>query len=111
MKREERKAVVDAYKKRKIAAGIYAVRCAETGDCWVGRAPDLSKIRNRLWFTLGQGVSLNQALQTAWKKHGEHAFRLEIVEELEDEEVAFVRERVLKERLDHWVAALAAKPI
>lgn len=111
MKREDRKAAVDAYKKRKVAAGIYAVRCAGTGECWVGRAPDLTKIRNRLWFTLGQGASLNLALQSAWKEHGEHAFILEIVEELEDEEVVFVRERVLKERLEHWIAVLAAKPI
>ena len=111
MKREDRKAAVDAYRKRKVAGGIYAVRCAETGECWVGRAPDLSKIRNRLWFTLGQGVSLNQALQAAWNRHGEQAFTLEIVEELEDEEVAFIRERALKERLDHWIAVLTAKPI
>ncbi|MGN8115417.1 GIY-YIG nuclease family protein [Labrys sp. 22185] len=111
MKREDRKAAVDAYRKRKVAGGIYAVRCAETGDCWVGRAPDLSKIRNRLWFTLGQGVGLNPALQAAWNRHGEQAFTLEIVEELEDEEVAFIRERALKERLDHWIAVLTAKPI
>ncbi|MGJ4854769.1 GIY-YIG nuclease family protein [Labrys sp. KB_33_2] len=111
MKREDRKAVVDAYKKRKVAAGIYALRCTETGDCWVGRAPDLSKIRNRLWFTLGQGASLNQGLQSAWSRHGERTFSLEIIEQIEDEEVAFVRERTLKERLDHWVATLAAKPI
>lgn len=111
MKREDRKAAVDAYKKRKALAGIYALRCTATGQCWVGRAPDLAKIRNRLWFTLAQGASAYPTLQTAWNQHGEGAFKLEIVEELEEEETAFVRERALKDRLDHWAAALQATPI
>lgn len=111
MKHLDRKAALEAYKKRKVAAGIYAIRCTPTQECWVGRAPDLAKIRNRMWFTLRQGVSLHLTLQAAWNRHGEAAFSLEILEELEDEDIAFVRGRALKERRDHWAATLQARPI
>jgi hypothetical protein len=45
LKREGRKAAVAAYKDRKVAAGIYVVRCAATAQQWAGSAPDL---RDRL---------------------------------------------------------------
>jgi hypothetical protein len=102
MKREERKAAIGAYKERGVAAGIYAVRCAVSGECWVGRAPDVSTIRNRLWFTLRQGSNPHRALQAAWREHGAEAFSFEAVERLEDEDVAYARERRLKERPANW---------
>jgi hypothetical protein len=52
MKTEDRKAAVTAYKERKVESGIYAIRCAASGEVWVGSAPNLSTIQNRLWFTL-----------------------------------------------------------
>jgi hypothetical protein len=39
MDRSERKAAVSAYKERKPIAGVYAIRCAATGEQWVGSAP------------------------------------------------------------------------
>ena len=36
MDRSERKAAVSAYKERKAVAGVYAIRCAKTGEQWVG---------------------------------------------------------------------------
>ena len=47
MRTEDRKAAVNAYKKREVEGGIYAVRCVASGEAWVGGAPDLSKIQNR----------------------------------------------------------------
>ena len=58
MKGEGRKAAVAAYKERKVETGIYAVRCTASDQVWVGIAPDLSTIQNRLWFTLRQGTQL-----------------------------------------------------
>jgi hypothetical protein len=101
VKREARKAAISAYTERSVAAGIYAVRCAASGECRVGRAPDLSTIRNRLWFALRQGSNPHRALKAAWRAHGAEAFSFEVVEQLDDEDVADARERRLKDRLAH----------
>jgi hypothetical protein len=106
-----RKAAIDAYKQREVAAGIYAVRCGPTGQCWVGRTSDLSKIQNRLWFTLRQGNNPHASLNAAWQEHGPDAFTFETVEALEDEESAYLRESTLKERHAHWLAQLQASPL
>lgn len=111
MKGEDRKAAVAAYKERKAAAGIYAVRCAPTGQRWIGRAADLSTIQNRLWFTLRQGNSPNRVLQAAWREHGSDNFTFEVIERLDDEELAYVRDRALRDRLAYWQAELEAEAI
>lgn len=108
MTAEDRKAARSAYKERKVAAGIYAVRCLATGEAWVGAAPDLSTIRNRLWFTLRQGSNPHRALQEAWRRHDPDAFAFEVLEQLEEETSAYLRARALKERLSHWSLALEA---
>lgn len=107
----ERKAATAAYKERKAAAGIYALRCVPSGACWVGRAPDLEKIQNRVWFSLRQDSHPHRNLQAAWREHGPDAFTFEIIEKIKDEEAAYLRERILKERLAHWLAALKAEAI
>ncbi len=104
----DRKAAVAAYKERKARAGIYAVRCAATGEIWVGRTPNLDTVRNRHWFGLGLGTHPNRPLQAAWTAHGADAFSFEIVEVLEEEEIASVRESQLKGRAAHWRQAMAA---
>lgn len=111
MSEQDRKAAVAAYKERKVVAGIYTVRCAASEQCWVGRAPDVSTIRNRLWFTLRNGSNPHRTLQAAWGLHGADAFRFEVIEQIEEEEDAYIRDRLLKGRLDHWLAALQAERI
>jgi hypothetical protein len=107
----QRKAAIAAYKERKTKAGIFAVSCTATGGRWIGCAPDLSTIQNRLWFTLRQGGHRRGSLQTAWTAHGPEAFSLEVVETLDDETLAYVRDRVLAERQAHWCAVHAAEAI
>ncbi|MEF2071410.1 GIY-YIG nuclease family protein [Consotaella aegiceratis] len=108
---DDRKVAIAAYKKRKSVAGIYALRCTPTGQCWVGRAPDLATIQNRLTFTLKRGGSPSRSLQSAWTEHGDSAFSFEVLEELEEEESAYVRDRVIKDRHAHWRAQLGAETI
>jgi hypothetical protein len=98
MKSEDKKAAAAAYKERKIIAGIYAVRCVPTGQRWVGRAPDLSTVQSRLWFTLRQGNNPHRTLQAAWREHGADGFIFEEVERLDEEALAYVRERALRDR-------------
>ncbi len=111
MKGEARKAAIAAYKERKTVAGIYLVRCLTSGERWVGRAPNLAAIKNQLWFTLRLGTSPHRALQAAWQAHGEDSFTLEELERLKEEESAYIRDRLLKERLDHWRAELGVEAI
>ncbi|CAH1673489.1 MULTISPECIES: GIY-YIG nuclease family protein [unclassified Chelatococcus] len=109
MNREERKALVAAYKERKTVTGLYAIECTATGAHWAGRAPDISTIWNRLEFTLGQGLHRHSGLQAAWHAHGGHAFRLRILETVDDDMPSFAAERLLRERLAHWCAELNAE--
>src|SRR3954462_7944998 len=111
MRSEDRKAAVAAYKKRKIETGIYAVRCIPTCAVWVGQAPDLSTIQNRLWFTLRLGNNTHRSLQDAGRADGAEAFTFEIIERLEEEEIDYVRARLLQERLMYWADKLQATQI
>jgi len=111
MKAEDRKAAVAAYKERKIVAGIYAVHCLSTGQRWIGRTPDLSTVRNRLWFTLRQGKNPHRTLQAAWSERGAESFAFEEVERLDDETLPYIRDRALKDRLRYWCATFAAEAI
>jgi hypothetical protein len=108
MKAADRREALTAYKERKVKAGIYAIRCKATDQVWLGKAPDLATIQNRLWFTLRQGNNPHRSLQEAWTFHGAGAFAFEVVETLPEDDLQFGRDRPLKRRLDHWVAAWGA---
>jgi hypothetical protein len=102
MKSENKKAAIAAYKKRENAAGIFAIRCAASGQAWVGQTLNLDTIQNRIWFSLRMGSHTNRDLQSAWTEHGADAFTFEPLEQLEDEELRYVRDTLLKERALHW---------
>jgi hypothetical protein len=106
MKSDDKKAAIAAYKKRESAAGIFAVRCAATGQAWVGQTLNLDTIQNRIWFSLRMGSHTNRDLQSAWAAHGADSFTFEPLEQLEDEELPYVRDTLLKERALHWRTAL-----
>jgi hypothetical protein len=108
VKAEARKLAIADYKKRSSVAGIYAVRCRATGEAWVGQALDLDKIQNRVWFSLRMASHSNRDLQRAWSTHGETGLSFEILERLEEEELPYVRDTLLKERLAHWRETLNA---
>ena len=107
----DRKAAIAAYKERKTIAGIFVVRCAASGETWVGQASNLETIQNRTWFTLRQGSHPCRSLQAAWNAHGEAGLTFGECERLEDEETAYVRNALLKERCLHWQAELKAETI
>lgn len=111
MKTEDRKAAIAAYKESKVAAGIYAVRCQATGQTWVGHVANLGAIRNRLWFSLRQGVCRQAGLQAAWNAHGPDAFVCETIEVFDEEALPHVRDRMARERLGHWRAELVAEAL
>jgi hypothetical protein len=106
MKTEDRKAAIAAYKKRSSVAGIFALRCAGSGQIWVGQTLNLETVQNRIWFSLRAGGHSNLDLQNAWSAHGGEDFSFEQLERLKDEELAYVRDKLLREREVHWRAAL-----
>ncbi|MFZ2156361.1 MAG: GIY-YIG nuclease family protein [Bradyrhizobium sp.] len=106
MKSEDKKAAIAAYKERKTVAGIYVIRCSTSGQVWVGQSPNLDTIQNRIWFSLRMGSNSNRELQNAWTAHGGNDFTFEAIERLKDEELAYVRDTLLKERAAHWRSVL-----
>jgi hypothetical protein len=109
----DRKAAIAAYKERKSAVGLYVVRCAASGQAWVGQALDLEKVKNRIWFTLRQGGHPCRSLQAAWNAHGAVGLSFAECERLdeEDTETAYLRDALLKERMAHWLSELRAESI
>jgi hypothetical protein len=106
-----RKAAIAEYKKRKNAPGIFVVRCARSGQTWIGQTLNLDTIQNRIWFSLRIGSHSNGELQQAWTAHGPDTLAFEPLEQLKDEEPPYVRDALLKERVTHWRTALNALPI
>ena len=112
MDNQSRRQAVRDYKERKVSVGIFAVRCAVTGEAWVGQSPNLDQQQNRIWFGLRQGGFPNPALKAAWAAHGEAAFAFEVLETIEDADLsAYARDSRLKDRGVHWRAELGAAKI
>jgi hypothetical protein len=107
----DRKAAIAAYKERKTVAGIFVVRCTATSETWIGQSPNLEKIQNRIWFSLRQGSHTCRSLQAAWIAHGPDSLTFAECERLEEEEIAYVRDALLKECAQHWRSQLGAKTI
>ena len=111
MEKPDRKAALAAYRERKAVAGIYAVRCASTGECWVGATRDIEKIWNRVAFSLRSGASPHRNLQAVWNEQGAANFSFEALERLEAETLEFARDKALSERAAEWRARLGAATI
>ncbi|MCX5481167.1 GIY-YIG nuclease family protein [Kaistia geumhonensis] len=108
MDRERRKAAVDAYRKRKDAPGIYAIRSRSSGAVFVGQTPDVEAIANRIFFSLRFGSHPGAALQAAFDKNGEIDLAFEVLERIEPPETPYLLRAILKDRLSAWRSRLGA---
>jgi hypothetical protein len=110
MDKSSRRQAIRDYKEKKAAPGVYAVRCAATGEVWVGGSRNLDAQQNSLWFGLRTGGHANRPMQAAWTAHGDGAFSFEALERINDEDLTPLgRADLLKARERHWIAALGAK--
>jgi len=108
--KNDRRALVREYKEREVQAGIYAIRCAQTGEVWVGGVSNVSSRQNGVWFTLRMGGHSCAGLQAAWTTHGEAAFSFEVLEVLDDKTLERLgKASLLAERRQHWIATLNAE--
>lgn len=104
--------LVREYKERKQMRGVFAVRCAATGETWVSASPNLDTQQNGLWFQLRMGNHMNKPLQAAWKAHGEAAFAYEILAELPEEERSdYALKADLKALEETWRTKLSAAKV
>ena len=85
MDKHARREAIRDFKEKKTVAGIYAVRCAPSGDVWVAGAPNVEPQHQRHWFGLRTGGHHNRTMQAAWNAHGGEAFSFEVLERLDDE--------------------------
>jgi hypothetical protein len=111
MNATNRKAAKAAFKERKGAAGIYAVRCIPTRQVWVGAAPNLETIQNRIWFALRHGDRSFLDLQAARREHGIENLTFEELERFDDDVNPLMRKDLLKARAAHWQETLQAEPM
>lgn len=112
MDKQERKAAAAAWKERKAPAGIYALRCTASGECWVGRASDLEAMEKRLLFSVRMASTPHRTLLAAARTHGGAAFAFERLELFEDEDAGpELRDALLKKRADVWREELGAQAL
>ncbi len=104
----DKRAAKAAYREHKSVAGIYAVRCAATGQVWVGHTPTLDTVQNRLWFALRLGNHPDAALQAARRAQGGAGFSFEELERVKDDDLSYTGDGALKERAAAWRAKLGA---
>jgi hypothetical protein len=106
--KQDRKAMVAAYREKKTVAGVYAVICSATGEAWVGQSRHIDTQQNGLWFTLKHGGCRTPSLQAAWDAHGEAEFRYEQLDRLPEDVSDLLVGPELKKRAAVWTARLQA---
>ena len=112
MDKQARREAVRDFKERKTLRGVFAVRCAPTGQAWVGASRNLDQQQNSIWFGLKNGGYINRDVQAAWTAHGEPALSFEILEVFDDESMGPIgRADLAKSRAAHWRTELAASKL
>ena len=104
-----RKEAIKEFKARKVAQGIFVVRCTATGRVWIDSSPNLDAAQNSLWFFLRNGYHDHKTLQADWNQHGAAAFQYEVLEKLDDDVSPIEVKDLLKEKKLRWAAQLGAQ--
>lgn len=109
MDSQTRKAATAAYKEQKPEVGIFAIRCAASGEVWVGSTTALDKRWNRFEFALRMGSGSTPAIHAAAKAHGAESLRYEVLERFTEKDAETEFQDVwLKSHLAQWQAELGA---
>jgi hypothetical protein len=110
MDKQSRRQLVRDFKERKAPVGVFAVRCAGSGETWVGSSKNLEAQERSLWMGLRWGQSFHKAMQAAWTAHGEASMNFEVLEAIDEPDLTPMGlADLLKARERHWIAALGAK--
>jgi hypothetical protein len=110
MDKQSRRQLVRDFKEKTAPLGVFAIRCAATGDTWVGASKNLEAQQRSIWFGLRLGSYLNKPMQAAWKAHGEAAMSFGVLEAIDEPDLTPMGlADLLKARERHWIAALGAR--
>jgi group I intron endonuclease len=81
-----------------VTPGIYSIVNRNNGRRYVGSALNVrDRVYGHIWH-LRKGSHRNKKLQNAWRKHGEGAFSIEVLEAVSDPKQLLAREQ-------HWIDA------
>ena len=109
MEKQSRREALRQYKEQTPSVGAFAVRCAASGEVWVGVSKNLEQQKNPIWFGLRLGTYPNKALVAAWKAHGETAMSFEVLEVLKTNDVSpLAVDLMLKDAHQRWRDELKA---
>jgi hypothetical protein len=107
----DRRQIASEFKERKVPQGIFAIRCAASGQVWVGSSPNLDAASNSNWFQLRSGLHRNKAMQAAWTQHGESSFLFEVVDQFEEDIAALnLRDHMVLKKAE-WCEVLQAEAL
>jgi hypothetical protein len=105
-----RREISRAYKERKRRGCVYRITNTRDGKYLLGHAADLASVRNHFAFAVATGSAVHPKLRADWEALGGEAFRLDVLEELEQKpdqsEAEFRDDLVALEQL--WRAQLDA---
>lgn len=86
MNPSKKKDLIDAYKRREIVGGVYAIRCTATGRRMIELTTDLQGAQNRFDFSIQANTCLHHLMQADYKAHGAASFSFEVLERVPKKE-------------------------
>ena len=82
MNPSRKKELINRYKQRDAAGGIYAIGCKATQNRIIEMTTDLAGAENRFQFSLRTKTCPHYLMQSDWAVHGADSFYFEMVESL-----------------------------
>lgn len=79
----DKRAASKAYKERTVVGGVYTITNTANGKYLIGHAANLASVRNRFQFAVTTGSAVDPRVRNDWAAFGAQAFRLDVLEELE----------------------------
>lgn len=80
---DNKKALKDLYKSRKVTGGVYCIRCEGSGCSWLKATQNLEGQRSRFAFAVANDSCLEPGMLREWKEYGPGSFTFTVLEELE----------------------------
>ena len=78
-----RKEITNEYKERKLLGGVYIITNTVNGRYLIAHAANLQSVQNHFQFAVTTGSTVHPKMRQDWEALGAKAFRLEVLEELE----------------------------
>src|SRR6266581_7352655 len=78
-----RKEIINEYKRRRLYGGVYTITNTVNGKYFIGHTANLKSVQNHFQFAVTTGSTVHPKLKKDWDELGAQAFRLEVLEELE----------------------------